>query len=308
MPKHDSAKYAFFYLLSLVGLVFMAVSSGMVLFQLINKYIPDVLNQYSGSFSLEQVKFAISALIISAPIYYITSRYLYKSLFKGELDKDAGVRKWLTYFILLVNIVIMIIWLIMLINSLLDGELTTKFVLKTLTILAICGAIFSFYLYDIKRKETANVKAKGLQTYFYASLAAVIAIFVISLFMLESPTVTRNRKLDGQIVNNLSSIESMVNQYYSNHDELPADLNALKTEFNYLNESELKHPVSGVMYEYKIVDPTHYQLCTDFLTATDNQGQTFYYDPMWSHTSGYQCFSRKVSDINNPDLKAVPVY
>lgn len=307
MPKHDSAKYAFFYMLSLVGLVFMAVASGMVIFQVINKYIPDAINQYSGSFSPEFLKFAIAALIIASPIYYITSRYLYKSLFKGELDKDAGVRKWLTYFILLVNIIIMIIWLITLIMSLLDGELTTKVALKTLTILIICGSIFSFYLFDIKRKETANVKSKFFRIYLFASLVAVVAIFVTSLFMLESPAVTRNRKLDSQIISNLSSIESMIGQYYNNQDKLPADLDALKTEFNYLSDSELKHPVSGAMYEYKIVDSDNYQLCADFLTTTDSQGQTYYYDPMWSHQSGYQCFNRKATKYNN-EVKPLPAY
>lgn len=298
MPKHDSAKYAFFYLLSLVGLVFMAVASGMVIFQVINKYIPDAINQYSGSFSPELLKFAIAALIIASPIYYITSRYLYQSLYKGELDKDAGVRKWLTYFILLVNIIIMIIWLITLIMSLLDGELTTKVALKTLTILVICGSIFSFYLYDIKRQVVANVKSNVFRIYLFASLVAVLAIFATSLFLLESPTVTRNRKLDSQIISNFSSIESMITQYYSNHDALPADLVALKSEFNYLNDNELKNPISGVMYEYKIVDSDNYQLCTDFLTTTDNQDRTYYYDPMWSHKDGYQCFTRKVTDYN----------
>ncbi len=36
MSNHNSAKYAFFYMLSLVALVFVALSTGMIIFQIIN--------------------------------------------------------------------------------------------------------------------------------------------------------------------------------------------------------------------------------------------------------------------------------
>jgi len=45
----------------------MAVSCGMVLFQVINKNVIDAITGYSGSFSPEALKFAISALVIASP-------------------------------------------------------------------------------------------------------------------------------------------------------------------------------------------------------------------------------------------------
>jgi hypothetical protein len=100
-PKSNAAKFAFFYMLSLVALIFMALSTGMIIFQIINKNIPDILNIYQGTFSSETLKFAISALIISAPIFYVCMRQIFANLKSGDLEKDSGIRKWLTYFILL---------------------------------------------------------------------------------------------------------------------------------------------------------------------------------------------------------------
>jgi hypothetical protein len=43
--------------------------------------------------------------------------------------------------------------LITLLTNVLGGELTTRFVLKTLTVLSISGSIFGYYLTDLKRAE-----------------------------------------------------------------------------------------------------------------------------------------------------------
>ena len=58
MEQHHQAKFAFYYMLSLVALVFLAISSGMIVFQIINKSIIDVIDTYnrydSGAIKLKQ--------------------------------------------------------------------------------------------------------------------------------------------------------------------------------------------------------------------------------------------------------------
>ena len=142
--NNNSAKFAFFYMLSLVALIFMSLSSGMIIFQIINKNIADVFMsgyRYKGNFSSDQLKFAISALLISAPIFYFSIKQIYKNLFSGALDKNSAIRKWLTYFILFISSVVMIGWLIAIVNSFLDGELTSKFILKALTAIFIAEVV-----------------------------------------------------------------------------------------------------------------------------------------------------------------------
>ena len=135
--NNHSARFAFLYMLSLVALVLTSLSTGMVIFQIINKYIPDPIGRFGEDFSSDVLRFAIAALIVAAPLFFLTSRQIYKNLFKGVLAKDAGVRKWLTYLILLVSSLIILGWFIGLINNYLGGELTIKFILKAITAMGI---------------------------------------------------------------------------------------------------------------------------------------------------------------------------
>ncbi|PIT93665.1 hypothetical protein COU00_03075, partial [Candidatus Falkowbacteria bacterium CG10_big_fil_rev_8_21_14_0_10_43_11] len=94
--KNNSAKFAFFYLLSLVSLGFLAVSVGIVIFQIINKNIIDVVEEWRMRYDLGALRFAMSAIIVAAPVYYFSALQINKNLFTGHLDKEAGVRRWLT--------------------------------------------------------------------------------------------------------------------------------------------------------------------------------------------------------------------
>ncbi len=293
---NNAAKFAFFYMLSLVALVFMALSTGMIIFQIINKNIIDLLQQYSGSYSPDQLKFAISALIISTPIFYITMRQIHKNLFSGALHRDSGIRKWLTYFILLVSSVVMLGWLIATINSFLNGELTTKFILKSITAIGIAVAVFTFYFYDIRRDEVAGKKDKLIRIYLYGSLAVVIAVFIASLFFVESPTETRNRKFDANILNKFDQIDSEINSYYMDKQALPTDLAALKSEFPYIMDSDLQDPATNKAFDYKTLEDNKYELCATFRTSNlaNQDSQDVYRKDRWPHDSGYQCLTQKV--------------
>ena len=299
--NHNSqaAKFAFFYMLSLVALIFMSLASGMIIFQIINKHIPDVLEQFRGRFSDSQLKFAISALVISAPIFYFTIREIYKNLFTGALNKDSGIRKWLTYLILLVSSVVMIGWMIGTLNSFLDGELTTKFLLKAITAIGIAAAIFSFYFYDIKREEIVGKKDKIISLYFYLSLLVIIAAFVGALFVVESPSATRNRKMDEKIIRNFNQIDSAINNYYNENEKLPISMEVLQEEFNYINDKDLIDPISKEKYEYNVIENRKYELCTVFRTSNSGEeaSKGYYFDERWLHDAGKQCLSQKVRDF-----------
>ena len=301
--NNNAAKFAFFYMLSLVALLFMALSAGMIIFQIINKNIVDILNQYQGRFSPSQLKFAISALIISTPIFYITSRQIYKSLLAGILDKDSGIRKWLTYFILLVTSVTMLGWLIGVINTFLDGDLTTKFILKAITAIFIAAVIFTFYFYDIRREEVRK-KNRIIQVYFYTSLIMIIAVFVASLFIVESPRQTRNRKIDEVILNNFNMIANDIDVYYGDYNKLPETLDELIAAYSYLIDKDLSDPLTGEKFEYRVIGDDTYELCANFRTSNkeDDNDKYGYYREYWSHEAGYQCLKQKAraNDAKTP--------
>lgn len=298
MTNKHNAKYAFYYLLSLVALVFMAISVGLIVFSIIDKKVPDVLNTFVSNFD-SQLKFAISALIIATPIFYFLSSLIFKGLRKEELEKDSGIRRWLTYFIILVSSLIMLGVFISTINNFLSGELTSRFILKAITIFLLSASVFSFYFYDIKREDLIK-KDLITRLFFFISLALVAAAFIAAFFFVESPKTARARRLDQVVVNNISNLESAVNNYYDRYKKLPDNLDAFKAEKDiYLDANSLIDPETKQMIVYQKLGDKDFQFCAIFRVDSakefDNQGMMMSYPSYPSypgdkrHSAGYQC-------------------
>ncbi len=286
---NHNAKYAFYYLLSLAALIFTALSVGMVVFGIIDKTVADALNYNNYSGVDGQLKFAISALFIAAPVYYFISRLINRGLHKKELNLDSPLRRWLTYFIILVSSVTILGVFIGVINNFLSGELTVRFILKAGTMLIIAASVFSFYFYDIKRKE---IKTKDLfmRLFTYISAALVLAAFVAAWFFVESPQVARAKRLDLIVINNIYQLENAVNSYYSQYDRLPATLDEIKNSDIYLDPKSAVDPETKQGIEYKVSGDNKFSFCATFRAASDNADQSFAYGPgNKEHAAGYAC-------------------
>ncbi len=296
MNNQHNAKYAFYYLLSLAALIFMALSVGMIVFGIVNKTVVDALALSNYNFYDSQMRFAISALFISAPIFYFFSSLISRGLKKGELEKDSAIRRWLNYFILLVSSVIILGVFIGIINNFLDGELTLRFVFKAIAMLIISGITFSFYYYDIKRTQPEK-KDIIVRIYFFASLILVIAAFVAAWFFVEAPKEARNRRLDQIVVNNIYSLESAVNTYYEKNKKLPESIEELKANKNYfLDVNTLIDPATKEAIVYNKLNDKGFEFCATFRTDsnTDSKGRTIaitYPGDNKSHRTGYQCLT-----------------
>lgn len=309
---NNSAKFVFFYALSLVSLVFTAISIGTIIFQIVNKSISDELSLAPGDFSQSAMKFAISAIIVAAPVYFIIMRLINQSVCCGLLDKDSGIRKWLTYFILLVSSVVMGGWLFAAINNFLDGELTLKFILKLLTAVLISAMIFSYYLYDIKRIEvdkTNNI----IMAYFYGFMFLASASLVASFFFIDSPAQVRNQKFDQIIIDKFSQIDSAINAYYEENKKLPENLKNLLNGGStyYIIEDDITDSNANKIFDYNFKAEDSYELCAFFRTENKSRkSDEFYYvDARWLHDSGYQCLKQRVVLLDNSKSEpaSVPV-
>ncbi len=314
MSENNNAKYAFYYLLSLVSLVFISISAGLVAFAIIDKSVADALMVGSYYDHDSQLKFAISALLIAAPIFYLISRLIARGLKKEDLPVTSGVRRWLTYFILFVSSMIILGEFIGVINNFLSGELTARFVLKAVTIFIISGLVFSYYFYDIKRSDFVK-SDKVAKIFFFVSLALVLAAFIAAWFFVESPKEARQRRLDQIVVNNIYSLESAVNSYYERHGSLPVDLAALENESGlYLDKQALVDPETKVTIEYKVTGDDSFEFCATFRTSSEGfNGE--YGRPVYSgnkeHDAGYQCLPSELwnvkKEIMDKEIMAEPV-
>ncbi len=311
--ENHSAKFAFYYLLSLVALLFMAIGSGLILFQIINKNIIDLVSDtyYRGRYSGSALRFGLSSLIVATPIYYFLAIQIQKNLYKGTLKNDSGVRKWLSYFVLLVSSVVMIAWFVSIINSFLSGELTLKVILKFFSILLISGLIFGFYLYDLKRKEVLGVKDKLVKFYFIGTLLIVLIIFISGFVFVESPFQVRNRKFDQKLISKFSKINNNIRSYYLSNHRLPNTLEELRNYYPNLKENDFKNIKTGKKIEYKVLGKYNYELCSDFLTSNLNDSDSpnsFYLDGNWPHDKGYQCIKKNIEKHNLNELNINPKY
>lgn len=307
--QKDSAKFAFFYMLSLVALGFMAYSVGAIVFQIINKTIVDVLAR--GVYNDFAMKFAISALIIAAPIYYWMAVLIVKNLYKGLMDKDSGVRRWLTYFIIFVTSIIMIGYAIGILYNFLDGELTTKFILKAITAIVISAITFSYYLYDIKRKEVKGKKSNVIRIYLAVSIVLIVAALVAGFIFVDSPTETRNKKHDAQVLSQLQNIDSYVNEYYYQNEDLPANIDELKSGLRYLTEEDFQDPITNEIFIYNKKTDKKFELCANFITSNLEDKEEYsrygYFDASWRHESGHQCIERTIDeDMLKPKVEIYP--
>jgi hypothetical protein len=291
MSSANSAKITFFYLLSLFSLAFAAISSGMILFQVINKLIPDALN-YSGRFSAEALRFGISAVIVATPVYYWMTSLIQKSLKKGELDKESQLRKWMTYIIILVSAIVIIVSLIGVINNYLSGDLTSKIALKVLTTIIISGVVLSYYLYNIKRENFE--KETVVKTYFWSSLVLVLVILVSGFLVADSPAQVRKIKHDRNIINDLNSIKYQIENYTRNYGKLPEDLKDL----NMLKIDYFERDGEVTDFEYKVLEDNEYEICAEFETNSEEMDDLYGNQREWPHKIGKECFQRTVNLID----------
>lgn len=147
-------KEVFLHLLAIVTLYFSAGSFTALVFQYINLWFPDPLDgyvYYAASYSYGVIRFAISSLIVAFPVYILTSRHLTKLYSVNADARTMGIRKWLIYLTLFLAAMVIIGDLIALVNHLLGGELTTRFIMKVLTVFFVAGSILFYYQWDLKR-------------------------------------------------------------------------------------------------------------------------------------------------------------
>ena len=149
-----SAREAFFYLVLFAALYTAAWSLGSLLFDMLNRVLPDAADQdWVSARALESMRWSTASLIIALPLYLWIARLLAGEVTRDPLARLSPVRRWLTYLTLFLASIALVSDMITLVYHLLSGEITLRFVLKVLVVGAIAGAIFGYYLSDLRRGE-----------------------------------------------------------------------------------------------------------------------------------------------------------
>ncbi len=322
-----------FFFLSLgvlISLITSVVSFINLVFEALNKRFPDVLNSsYEYGYSTwqyEGMRAALATLIIFFPVYLLVSYFWKKFEQSGLLRYDVLVKKWLIYIILFLSSVVVIVDLNTLVRYFISGEITTRFVLKVVTVLVAALVVGLYYMLTLREDKMPSLK----RGWVFGSISVLIVLVAVvwSFTVMGSPAEQRKLRLDDRRVNDLSGMQYQIINYWQQKEKLPETL------------EELKNPISGVTlpvppefekgekYEYNVLDAKalKFELCATFSLPMPKGWREYsnggiYPMPMydkavsvsypypgsggvndsWDHEAGRTCFERTIDkDIYPP--------
>jgi hypothetical protein len=149
-----SAREAFLYLVLFATLYVSAYHLGSLLFDLLDRALPDPADaRYGFVDPASSMRFSVASLLVAFPVFLFVARLLGRELARNPVKRLSAVRRWLTYITLFLAAGIVIGDLIAAVYNVLGGELTLRFALKVLVVGAIAGTVFAYYLVDLRHEE-----------------------------------------------------------------------------------------------------------------------------------------------------------
>lgn len=304
ITKRNLPKEVFLHLLAVITLYWSAISFTTLLFQFINYFIPDALAQdYYPRIYLGPLRFAISSLIIVFPVFIFVSRVLYKSYIQDSEKREFKLRKWLLYFTIFVAALVIIGDLVGTINIFLGGDLTSKFILKALSVLFVAAIIFGYYIDDVRREKPS----KSTKYFAWGASVIVLIVLISGFFIAGSPMQERLVRFDEQRVSDLQNIQSVITNYWQRKAMLPEKLDDLNDSI--AGYAPPQDPETKNSYEYIIVDSSNliFELCAVFDKksagpAPSTAPVSSPYGKNWNHEAGRVCFERTIDKQLYPPL------
>jgi uncharacterized membrane protein YidH (DUF202 family) len=291
----ESSRDAFLYLLSFCTLATWSTALGSMLFRFIERWFPDPVAHLTRYDARLAITWQMASVAVAFPIFLIVTWAILREAQQQPERLQSGVRKWLTYIALLLTAGGMICDLIWFLDFFLVGELTSRFVLKSLTVMLICGAIFVYYLGSLRWDRNTDVNKAKTRSLLFAIAAgvAVITTFCIGLAVAGSPTEQRHLEADRTRVQNLRQIAYAIYDWRirAGANKSSVSLPGTLTELvgNGIGPTQIADPETGVPYEYRIKPDSIYELCAGFTNADSADPQ--FVTGIWHHGKGRTCFS-----------------
>ena len=283
---------AFLYVVMFMALFVSAFNLGAVLFGLIDLALPDPAG-LPPEVIRELLRLSVSALVVASPVFAFVTRVIGRGVETQPSSRGSRIRLQLTYLTLFVASCVLVGAVTALVYSFLGGELTARFVLKSLTVTAIAGGAFGYYLRDLREAERdpREVRAPRRRDPLPAlgAAAAVVAVVaaVAGLVALGSPTNQRLERLDARRAQDLDAISQAIDRHEATHDRLPATLEELQRGSDV--QVAITDPVTREPYGYEAGEGTAYELCATFELATTER-ELRRARPFSRHEAGRHCF------------------
>ncbi len=312
-PKTNPKDF-FLHLLGAVALYTSVIAYAALLFQYINIYFPDPLNDHVGLFARQSLRWPLSVLIVVFPLYIWLMHYLQRDLVTHPEKRKIRTRKWLLYFTLFASAIAIIIDLIALIFYFLGGELTTPFILKVVAVLFIAASVLIYYIWMLKKPMPA-LAHPTMRLFVFAVVGITSFAILAGFFVAGSPQSERLRRFDELRISQLQGIQYEIASYWQAKNALPQSLDDLRNEITgFIPPID---PETGKSYEYSIIDKTSFELCATFKTSNRQNvspesqpipALPYGFEENFLHDEGRACFTRTIDPDRFPPLKPRPVF
>lgn len=305
--KKTGPRDVFGHLLAIIFLYVSIFSFGAIVFSLIDFLYPDVLSD--SLYIREGLRWPLAVLVIVFPLYVWLTWFLQKDLVINPEKIQLKTRKWLLYFTLFATAIAIVIDLVSVLYQFLNGEITMHFVFKALSVLAIAGAVITYYQWNL-RKGTPALRDTRMKIFVFGVIAVVIFVVIGGFVVTGSPMEQRKRRFDNDRVNDIQTVRQEVTSYWQLKGKLPASLSDLRNDIQgYVPPQD---PETAQPYEYSVKAPLSFELCATF-SASNKDGlgsPTTYpmdgYENMMMHEAGRQCFSYTIDPDMFPPVKKNP--
>lgn len=291
--ENSTAKHFVLQLGSLISLYLSLSFLLVLLFGLINILFPDTAENYWQIENAQSmIRIGIAMVVVFFPTYLLLTRTVNKLRRKEKQGKYLVLTKWLIYLSLLVGGLVLLIDLVVVIMTFLEGEISERFILKALAVLVVIGCAFFYYLRDAKGYWLKN----EAQSLLFAGATAVIVLasVITGGLNIDTPVEVREQKIDNQVIQDLQDMQWRIEDYYRTNDTLPENLQELYGAFDAPTAPENRSD-----YKYETVDATKYKFCGEF--AHDSSRNDSIARPVmeknynWDYKAGEWCFEREVT-------------
>ncbi len=270
-------------------------------FSIINYFFPDAL---AGYFYANSIAWPLSMLVVLVPVLYGIEWFIQRDVTRMPEKEHIWIHRWRVYLTLFLTGIVMVIDLITLINTYLNGEISARFVYKFLVVLVVIGLVFAYYLLRHIKKSLYTQKALS-----YSGIVLAVLSIVFGFMAVGSPTTQRNLKFDAQRVSDLQNIQWQIVNHWQTKSKLPVQLTELADS---ISGVQIPHdPETKSSYEYMAKSNLSFELCATFARESqDTQGRGGFssgssyaidmsYPVMdggdsWKHTEGRVCFERTI--------------
>ena len=279
-------------------------------FEIINRLLPDQLSSY---FSVNSVVWPISVLIALVPVLYLLEWLIARDIAKVAEKSEIWVRRWRIYLTLFLTGATMVGDIIALINTYLNGEISSRFMWKVAILFIICSAVFKYFFFLVY--ESARWTKLVKKTVPWFGIIFVVSAIIGGLIIVGSPAQQRAIRFDQQRVSDLQDIQYQIINYWQKKQSLPVTLADLNDPI--LNFLVPVDPETGVQYQYVVKSSSSvpsFSLCSNFDLSSTNEQVNSYpveYDAQpvsnWKYSTGQSCFDRTIDPAMYPPASAGPI-